>query len=216
MDYGIFNVRIDVNAYDCTRGCTDTGRESALKVDSGRKLPRRAGAGKSNLRQRRASPMLYQLKDVPFTFSFSFTPFSPPPSPLPFLHPLSSFSTSSSSSLVFFLLVGFWSSPSGYSRSTSAGFSPQWCFVVRSLCCALLLVLEGEERGEGVWGVGVAVAVLQDMPAPLSSSVHIRDIGRGFFLAWEDYARRFDESFPACFFCVFSVEISSRAPAPLS
>ena len=45
MDYGIFNVRTDVNAGNCTRGCTDTVRESALKVDSRRKkkknLPRR-------------------------------------------------------------------------------------------------------------------------------------------------------------------------------
>ena len=33
MDYGIFNVRTDVNACDCTRGCTDTVRDSALKAD---------------------------------------------------------------------------------------------------------------------------------------------------------------------------------------
>ena len=26
-------MRTDVNGYDCTRGCTDTVRESALKVD---------------------------------------------------------------------------------------------------------------------------------------------------------------------------------------
>ena len=33
MDYhGIFNVRTDVNACDCTQGCTDTLRESALKL----------------------------------------------------------------------------------------------------------------------------------------------------------------------------------------
>ena len=37
IDYKIFNVRTDVNACDCTRVCTDTVRESALKVDSGRK-----------------------------------------------------------------------------------------------------------------------------------------------------------------------------------
>ena len=38
LDYSpIFNVRTDVNACDCTRVCTDTVRESALKVDSGRK-----------------------------------------------------------------------------------------------------------------------------------------------------------------------------------
>ena len=36
---GIFNVRTDVNASDCRRGCTDTVRESALKVDSGRIIP---------------------------------------------------------------------------------------------------------------------------------------------------------------------------------
>ena len=38
-------------------------RESALKVDSGRKLPCRTR--KSNLRQRRASPTLYQLSYIP-------------------------------------------------------------------------------------------------------------------------------------------------------
>ena len=56
MDYGIFNMHTDVNACDCTRGCTDTLRESALKVDSGRKIPCRTG--ESNLRQRRDGPML--------------------------------------------------------------------------------------------------------------------------------------------------------------
>ena len=39
MDYGIFDVRTDVNACDCTRGCADTVRESAMKVDPGRKIP---------------------------------------------------------------------------------------------------------------------------------------------------------------------------------
>ena len=43
MDYKIFNMRTDVNACDCTRGCTDTVRESALKVDSGKKIPCRTG-----------------------------------------------------------------------------------------------------------------------------------------------------------------------------
>ena len=33
MDYEIFKVRTDVNAWDRTRGCTDTVRESAPKVD---------------------------------------------------------------------------------------------------------------------------------------------------------------------------------------
>ena len=41
MNYRVFNVRTDANACDCTRGCTDTIRESALKVDSGRKIPSR-------------------------------------------------------------------------------------------------------------------------------------------------------------------------------
>ena len=35
MDYGNFNVPSDENACDCARGCTDTVRESALKVDWG-------------------------------------------------------------------------------------------------------------------------------------------------------------------------------------
>ena len=38
-------------------------RESALKVDSGRKIP--CCTGESNLRQRRDGPMLYQLSYVP-------------------------------------------------------------------------------------------------------------------------------------------------------
>ena len=51
--------QIAVNACDCTRGCTDTLRESALKGGSGRNIPCRTG--ESNLRQRRDGPMLYQL-----------------------------------------------------------------------------------------------------------------------------------------------------------
>ena len=46
MDYGTFHVQTNVNAWDCTCGCTDTVRESALKVDSGRKIPRRTGGSK--------------------------------------------------------------------------------------------------------------------------------------------------------------------------
>ena len=49
-------------------GCTDTVRESALKVDSGRKIPCRTGD--SNLRQRRAGPMLYQLSYTPIRESY--------------------------------------------------------------------------------------------------------------------------------------------------
>ena len=67
MDYGIFNMHADVNACDCTRGCTHTVKESALKVDSGRKIPYRTG--ESNLRQRRAGPTLYQLSYIPALFA---------------------------------------------------------------------------------------------------------------------------------------------------
>ena len=63
MDYGIFNVRTNVNACDFTRGCTDIVRESALKVDSWRKIPCRTG--KLNLCRQRAGPMLYQLSYIP-------------------------------------------------------------------------------------------------------------------------------------------------------
>ena len=63
MDFGTFNMRTDVNACDCTRGCTDTVRESALTVDSGRKIPFRTG--ESNLRWQRADPMLHQLNYIP-------------------------------------------------------------------------------------------------------------------------------------------------------
>ena len=63
MDYGIFNVRTDVNACDCARERTDTVKESALKVDPGRKIPCRTK--ESNLRRRRAGPMLYQLSYIP-------------------------------------------------------------------------------------------------------------------------------------------------------
>ena len=44
MDYRIFIVHTDVNASDCTRGCTDTERESALNGDSGKKIPCRTGS----------------------------------------------------------------------------------------------------------------------------------------------------------------------------
>ena len=63
MDYGIFNVRTDVNACDCAWGCTDTLRESALKADSGRKIP--CHTGKTNQHRGRAGPMLYQLNYIP-------------------------------------------------------------------------------------------------------------------------------------------------------
>ena len=63
MNYWIFNVRTDVNARDCSRGCTDTVRISAMKVDSGRKISRRSG--ELNLPQRGAGPTLYQLNYIP-------------------------------------------------------------------------------------------------------------------------------------------------------
>ena len=63
MDYRIFNVGTDVNACDCTQGCTDTVREFVLKVDSGRKIPCRTE--ESILRQRRAGRKLYQLSYIP-------------------------------------------------------------------------------------------------------------------------------------------------------
>ena len=63
MDHRLFNVRTHVNACDCTRWCTDTVRETALKVDSGRTIPCRTG--ESNLRQRCAASMLYQLDYIP-------------------------------------------------------------------------------------------------------------------------------------------------------
>ena len=63
MYHKISNVRTDVNACSCTRGCTDTVRESALKTDSGKKIP--SCTGDSNLRQQRAGPMLYQLSYIP-------------------------------------------------------------------------------------------------------------------------------------------------------
>ena len=61
MDYGIFNVRTDVTACGCTRGCTDAVEESSLKVDSGRKITCRIGESNQQL----ASPMLYQLNYIP-------------------------------------------------------------------------------------------------------------------------------------------------------
>ena len=39
MDHGISIMCTDVNACDCTQQCTDTERESALKADSGKKIP---------------------------------------------------------------------------------------------------------------------------------------------------------------------------------
>ena len=53
VDYKLFHMHTDVNACDGTRGI----RESALKVDSGRKIPCRTR--ESNLCQQRACPAIY-------------------------------------------------------------------------------------------------------------------------------------------------------------
>ena len=55
VDYRIFIVRTDVNVCDCKLD-TDTETESALKVDSGKKIPCRTE--ESNLHQRRDVLML--------------------------------------------------------------------------------------------------------------------------------------------------------------
>ena len=63
MDCRIFNMRTDVNASNYTRGCTDTVRESALKVDYGRKIP--GCNAESNLPQWHNSLTLYPLSYIP-------------------------------------------------------------------------------------------------------------------------------------------------------
>ena len=63
MDYGILNVRTDVNACDCTQACTD--KRERVCTESWlweKKIP--CLTGKSNLRRRRAGPMLYQLSYI--------------------------------------------------------------------------------------------------------------------------------------------------------
>ena len=76
VDCRILNMRTEFNACNCTRGCADTVRESALKVDSGRKIPCRTG--ESNLRQRHADPTLYQLSyPRPPTLVTKFYPLNP-------------------------------------------------------------------------------------------------------------------------------------------
>ena len=56
MDYRIFIMHTDVNACDCTWGCRNTARESALKVDSEKKIP--CCIRESNLRQGHDGEML--------------------------------------------------------------------------------------------------------------------------------------------------------------
>ena len=66
MDYRISNVRAAVKACDCTQECTNTVEESALKVDSGRKMP--CCIGELNLYQWCAGPMLYHLSYIPIPY----------------------------------------------------------------------------------------------------------------------------------------------------
>ena len=74
MDSGTFKVRTDVHACDCTLGCTDTVlvRETALKIDSWRKIPCRSG--ESNLRQRHADPALHELSYIPTLSVYWYRP----------------------------------------------------------------------------------------------------------------------------------------------
>ena len=46
-------------------GCTDTVKESAQKIDWGGGEEQNCRTGESNLRRRRAGPMLYQLSHIP-------------------------------------------------------------------------------------------------------------------------------------------------------
>ena len=69
-DYGIFTVHTDVNVCHCTWACTDTVRKSALKVDPGRKIPRRTR--QLNLCRQHAGPMLYQLGYIPTKPGWSY------------------------------------------------------------------------------------------------------------------------------------------------
>ena len=63
---GIFNVRTDVSACDCTQGlyghCKRACTESGLWE---KKNPFPHRTGESNLHQRRAGPTLYQLSYIP-------------------------------------------------------------------------------------------------------------------------------------------------------
>ena len=63
MNYRVFNMHTDVCMRFSLGGCTDTIRESAVKVDSGRKIL--CHSGESNLCQRHGGLMLYQLSYIP-------------------------------------------------------------------------------------------------------------------------------------------------------
>ena len=51
--------------------------------------------------------------------------------------------------------------------------------------------------------------------ALMSANVSLGNCGGGFFRDCEDLGRMFDHSFPACTFCFFEAEISSRTLIPL-
>ena len=61
---GTFNLHSDVNASECTRGSTNTLKESALKVKCGRRIFCRPW--ESNLRQPRARPDAEPMSAAPF------------------------------------------------------------------------------------------------------------------------------------------------------
>ena len=63
MGYRIFNMPTEVNTCHFTWGYTDTTRVAALKIDSGRRIPRHAG--ELNLHQQLAGLTLYQLSYIP-------------------------------------------------------------------------------------------------------------------------------------------------------
>ena len=64
MDYGVFNVRIDVNACECAQGCMHTVKRVCTEnwLWEG-KIPCRPG--ESNLRQPHAGSTLHQLSYIP-------------------------------------------------------------------------------------------------------------------------------------------------------
>ena len=62
MDYRIFNLCTNVDACDCTRGCTDTVRECTESC-LWEKIS--CHTGEPNLPQRRAGTTLYQLSYIP-------------------------------------------------------------------------------------------------------------------------------------------------------
>ena len=65
MDYRTFNMCRSVNAYDCTCRYMDTVRESVLTADSGKQIL--FHTKESNVRQRHAGLMFYQLSYIPTT-----------------------------------------------------------------------------------------------------------------------------------------------------